>query len=630
MGAAGWCSAEDKLMRWRRLIGLCAAMILTGVSMASAWQPAPCRLMTRWARQVRPDRAWTHYPRPQMRRTIWKNLNGLWQYAITSRHLSIAPGRWDGHILVPFSVDSALSGVGKIMLPSDCIWYHRSFSLPDSWHGKQILLHIEAANWETWIYVDGHLVARHRGGYSPITVNITRDLHATAHHQITIRVWDPAGERFEPRGKQVLRPSGMYFTECSGIWGTVWLEPVSPMHIASLVIVPHLKRKLFALKALTADTGANGLAIRAVLLDGNKKVTVRTGRPGHFIDLAVAHPHLWTPHSPFLYNLQVTLLHQGRMVDRVTSYAGMRSITIGPGVGGRTQILLNGKPVFQRGFLYQGYWPAGLYTPPGDRAMAYDISTAKQMGFNMFRVHQIVEPRRFYYLADRLGYLIWQDMPAAWPPGRRGLTHAQVRQRILACGNWGAIGPIPAYERREYRRELTAMIKELRNDPSIVVWTPFNEGWGIHNVPGIVHLIHQLDPSRLIDADSGVNVNPIYKNYYLIPGNVVDIHHYPGPRAIAPSRTQAASAGECGGVWYPLVKHYWPNTPITRPYSRSAALARYRKDWREAWQLRHRLGISAIVFTELMDQEQEIGGLLTYDRVPKFSIRTIRRITLNR
>lgn len=617
-------------MKWPLSIGIGALMLLAGLAVGkSAWHPAPCRLMSRWAHRVRPGHAWTHYPRPQMRRSVWKNLNGLWHYAITSRHQLHAPKQWTGHILVPFSIDSALSGVGKIMLPSDCIWYHRSFSIPADWRGRQILLHIEAANWESWIYVDGHLAARHRGGYSPITVNVTPYLNASERHRISVRVWDPAGELFEPRGKQVLRPSGMYFTECSGIWGTVWLEPVNAAHIKSLLIVPHVRQKLFDVKADASGAGA-GLTMRVTLQNKNKTISTGMGRAGQFIRLDVPHPHLWMPRSPFLYSVHIALIRHRHVVDRVTSYAGMRSVTIGPGTGGHTQILINGKPIFQRGLLYQGYWPAGLYTPPGDRAMAYDIRTARRMGFNMFRVHQIVEPRRFYYLADRMGLLIWQDMPAAWPPGRRGLTHAQIRRRILAGGNWGAIGPIPAAERREYRRELTAMIHELRNDPSVIVWTPFNEGWGIHNVPGIVHLIRHIDPSRLIDADSGVNVNPIYKNYYRIPGNIVDIHHYPGPRAIAPSRTQAASAGECGGVWYPVIGHYWPRAPINRPFSRQAALARYRKDWQEAWDLRRHMGISAIVFTELMDQEQEIGGLLTYDRIPKFPIKAIRRITLNR
>lgn len=607
--------------------GLLIIGLLTGSVLAAAWRPVPVPLMTRWGLHVRPHHVWVHYPRPQMRRKIWKNLNGLWNYSITSRHVMKAPQRYQGMILVPFPVDSSLSGVGKILLPSQCIWYHRSFTVPTGWRNKQILLHIEASNWETWIYVDGHLAIRHRGGYSPIRVNITRYLKSSAVHQLTVRVWDPAGERFEPRGKQVLRPHGMYFTESSGIWGTVWLEPVHREHITSLVIRSHVRHKDLSFRANVAAVSPSS-QVHAVLLDGKDVIAVSTGVPGRKITLSVPHPHLWSPRSPFLYALRITLTRNGKVVDTVSSYAGMRSITIGPGVDGRTQILLNGKPVFQRGFLYQGYWPDGLYTPPGNRAMRYDIMAAKRMGYNMFRVHQIVEPRRFYYLADRLGYLIWQDMPAAWPPGKRGLTHAQIRRRILAGGNWGAIGPIPAYERREYRRELTAMIRELRNDPSIVVWTPFNEGWGIHNVPGIVRLIHRLDPSRLIDADSGVNVNPIYKNDYQIPGNIVDIHHYPGPRAIPPSRTQAASAGECGGVWYPVAGHFWPDTPIHPKPDAALALARYRKDWQEAWQLRRKLGISAIVFTELMDQEQEIGGLLTYDRVTKFPFKVIRRITL--
>ncbi len=613
---------------FRALILLLSAIITGPCIATAAWQIQKAPLLTRWAKRVTPPHVWWHYPRPQMRRNVWKNLNGLWHYAIAPENRRTPPRPFAGEILVPFPIESALSGVRKTLLPTQCIWYRRNFQIPSAWRPRQVLLHIEAANWQTRIWINGHAAGMHRGGYSPICLNITPFLRRRRGQTILIQVWNPGGEKFEPRGKQVLHRHGMYFTEFSGIWGTVWLEPVPQHHIAHLITVPHLRQRMVALKVQTQ--GAGGGSILASLFSGKNRVAAASGRSGQFVNMAVPHPHLWTPDSPFLYRLTVRLTLAGKTVDRVSSYVGMRSITVGPGIDGRTQILLNGKPVFERGFLYQGYWPDGLGTPPDDRAMRYDISTAKKMGYNMFRIHQIVEPRRFYYLADRLGLLIWQDMPAAWPPPRRPLTQQQVAARILRSGDWGAIGRFSRHERQAYRRELAAMIRELRDDPSVVVWSPFNEGWGIHHVSHMVRLIHQLDPSRLIDADSGVNINPIYKNPYNESGNILDIHHYPGPRAIAPSHTQASAAGECGGVYYFLPRHLWVTGPIRPCQTMAAALARYRKDWQEAWRLRKTLGLSAMVFTEFMDQQQEIGGLVTFDRVPKFPIRIIRRLTLGK
>jgi beta-galactosidase/beta-glucuronidase len=613
--------------RTRLFTGTLVLVMLAVPQGAFAWHVRQVPLVTRWSRLVNATHAWPHYPRPQMRRRVWQNLNGLWRYAISPRSGQLPPRHYAGSILVPFPIQSALSGVRETVLPSQCIWYKRYFQIPPAWRGRQILLHIEAANWETRIFINSRSAGIHQGGYTPITANITGFLRPGGQQKIVICVWDPCGERFEPRGKQVLHPHGMYFGQSSGIWGTVWLEPVPDAYIAHLDIVPHVHRQSVALNVQTDGADAHDVIVASVLA-GKKLVASASGRPGRFFSVSVPHAHLWSPRSAFLYTLLVRLVRAGKTMDRVSSYFGMRTISVGPGINGRTQILLNGKPVFQRGFLYQGYWPDGLYTPPDDRAMIFDISTAKQMGYNMFRLHQIVEPRRFYYLADRLGLLIWQDMPAAWPPNRRGLSQQEIAAKILASQNWGAIGPFGKREKLDYRHELAAMIRELRDNPSVVVWVPFNESWGIHNVARMVRRIHHLDPSRLIDADSGVNINPIFKNPYQVPGNIVDIHHYPGPRALAPSKTRASAAGECGGVYYFLPHHLWVTGPLKACPTPAMALARYRKDWQEAWHLRNHLGLSAMVFTEFMDQQQEIGGLVTFDRVVKFPVQTIRRITL--
>ncbi len=437
-----------------------------------------------------------------------------------------------------------------------------------------------------------------------------------------ISVWDPDGEKIEPRGKQVLQPHGMFFTECSGIWGTVWLEPVGKTSITHLVITPDVQGKTLYVRVRTRGPTA-GCRFVALAGGGAAGSAMVVGPPGKTLALHIAHPKLWSPTSPFLYHMAVAILRHGRPIDHVHSYFAMRSISVGPGTGGHTEVLLNGKPLFERGTLYQGYWPDGLYTPPTDRAIKFDILAAKKMGFNMFRVHQIVEPLRFYYWADRLGILLWQDMPAAWAP-KAGTSKAAISREILSSRHWWpANGPQTAAEKREYRHELLAMIRDLRNDPSVVVWTLFNEGWGEHNTPQLVKLINKTDPSRLVDDASGWFDKGV--------GNIIDTHHYPQPESRKPTATRAAISGEFGGFGRNYIRgHEWAALrPGPQILTTAQALARYRLFWKEAYQLRRTKGISAAVYTELMDQEQELGGLMTFDRaVVKLPIRQIRRATL--
>lgn len=610
---------------------VCATILmlwLPATSYAHGWQVQSVPLLTQWEKRISPEHLFNHYPRPLMRRPVWQNLDGLWHYVILPRNQRSDPIHFAGRILVPFPVESALSGVEKPLLPDQCIWYRRTVHL--AWSGTQrTLLHIEASTWKTSVYVNGHLACVHRGSYTPITCDISRFLHARGRQTLLIRVWNPGGEQFEPRGKQTPRPHRDYFSESSGIWGTVWLEPVPSDYITHIVIRPDPQHNRVLVRTETNHPGGN-LLVSAKLFDGTAEVSKAAGLAGVFLQLPVRHPRLWSPRHPFLYGLKVSIRYNGKIIDSIKSYVGIRTISVGPGIGGKTQILLNGKPLFERGLLYQGYWPGGLYTPPGDRAMAYDISTAKRLGFNMFRVHEIVEPRRFYYLADRLGYLIWQDMPTAWPPPDRHLTQRQIDRVILAGHHWwGNIGPLPAAAKAEYLAELTSMIRHLRNNPCIVVWTAFNEGWGIHDVRRITAHIRRLDPTRLVDADSGWNLNHTFNSPSAIPGDILDTHHYPGPRALWPTATKAAVCGEFGGIFYAVAGHCWLRNP-QRTDPMAKAIARYRRLWAEVRKLRREKGISAVVYTEMMDQQQEIAGLLTFDRRLKFPARIIRDITLGK
>ncbi len=585
------------------------------------WHKATAPLMTRWAAKISPATAWTHYPRPQMRRTRWKNLNGLWQYSITP-HKAVNPGAAAGLILVPYPFQSALSGVMRPISPAEAVWYSRDFTIPAAWAEQSIVLHIDRSAWRTDVFMNGKKVAVHQGSYTGFRVNITPFLKKQGPQHLRIKVWNPVGLKIEPRGKQVLQPHGMFFTACTGIWSTVWLEPVPADYLRHLVITPDLPDNAVVVKAVVSDKSIPSL-VSVRVFDGSRLVGTASGSADSGLRIAIPHSIKWSPSHPFLYHLSVQLSIGGRLEDKVRSYFGMRSISLVRGKDGRMRIALNGKPLFERGALYQGYWPDGLYTPPDDAAMRFDIRTAKAMGFNLLRVHQIVEPQRFYYYADRMGILIWQDMPAAWPPNHPMSVQAIHREVYNSRHWWPANGPQTRQQKKEYHAELGALIRHYRNHPSIIVWTPFNEGWGQHDTAAIVAYIHHLDPSRLIDDASGWFDRGV--------GDVIETHHYPQPRSAVATSTRAATSGEFGGIFLALPGHYWPgnNARIRRGVRRRYLLALYRRYWRQVYKLRKTRDMSGAVYTELMDQEQEACGLMTFDRkVIKFPIRLIRAATL--
>jgi len=593
-------------------------------SVEGQWEPAKGRLMTRWAKDVVADNVHAEYPRPQMVRQDWLNLNGLWEYAIRAKDVE-CPDSFDGQILVPFPVESALSGVAKPVGPENRLWYRRTFEIPAKWKGnpatrtagKRVLLHFGAVDWEATVWVNGEELGTHRGGYDPFTFDITDALKESGTQDIVLSVWDPTDAGTQPRGKQVRKPHGIWYTAVTGIWQTVWLEPVNSVYIKALKMEPDIDAATLKLQVeIGGDVSqADKYDINATLAGkppqplrpGQKLTGMAHGRIGEKLEIVIQDPKLWSPDSPFLYDLQVALGKEEsrtesktpkaltvsyETVDRVTSYFGMRKISLGRDEAGVTRLLLNNKPVFQYGPLDQGFWPDGIYAAPTDEALRYDIEVLKKLGCNMMRKHVKVEPARFYYWCDKLGLLVWQDMPSG-DKFIGGNDSDIVRSEESA---------------KQFELELSRVIEAFCNQPCIVMWVPFNEGWGQYDTPRIVDLIKRLDPTRLVDSASGWADRRV--------GDVHDIHSYPGPAAPPVEEKRAAVLGEFGGLGLPLKGHTWQDeknwgyrTYATREELTDAYVALLGN-------LRPLIsgGLSAAVYTQTTDVEIEVNGLMTYDR----------------
>ncbi|MHB1686750.1 MAG: sugar-binding domain-containing protein [Ignavibacteriaceae bacterium] len=541
------------------------------------WQPKKAILMTRWASQVSPQNDLPEYPRPQMVRKDWLNLNGVWQFS-EAQQSDTVPFDKDlaERILVPFPIESALSG---IMHHVDIMWYRRIFTIPSGWSGNHTLLHFEAVDWETKVYLNGHYLGKHDGGYDPFRFDITNVLNSQGPQEIIVWVYDPTDKEEQPRGKQVLNPTGIWFTGSSGIWQTVWLEPIPDPRIESLKIIPEINNDDIKLTVTVAGTNPNGL-VKAVVKENGNLISSVDGYSGSAFKVPVPNPHLWSPDDPFLYELHVYLYKGGILSDSVDSYFGMRQILLGKDEHGITRIMLNGKFLFQIGVLDQGFWPDGLYTAPTDDALKYDIETAKKMGFNTIRKHVKVEPNRWYYWCDKLGVLVWQDMPSG--------------QNLSASSQ------------NEFEIELKNMINKLYNHPSIVIWVLFNEGWGQFNTAGLNNVIKNLDPTRLVDAASG------WVDMHV--GDIVDSHHYPDPQAPTPEANRAAVIGEFGGGWLEINGHMWTKPDGNGLLDGNSLTNFYVNEIRKVKKLKDSPGISAAIYTEITDVEREYAGFLTYDR----------------
>jgi hypothetical protein len=565
-------------------------------SPASAqWQPAQGPLMTRWAKQVSPDNVHGEYPRPQMTREKWTNLNGLWDYAIRP-NVEVRPENFDGQILVPFPVESALSGVMKPVGADDWLWYRRTFERPQLIGGRRLLLHFGAVDWSAMVFVNRQVVGRHQGGYDAFTFDITDALTGAGMQEIDVCVMDPTDKSFQPRGKQVAKPRGIWYTSVTGIWQTVWLEAVPAAHVERLKITPDIDNGMVKLSVeLNAAAPLERTELlRVEIRDGEELVaeweaTAPLGRVAE-IELPMGDAKLWSPDSPFLYSLKVAL--KGDDNDAVSSYFGMRKIEVKRDSDGFNRLFLNGKPLFQYGPLDQGWWPDGLYTAPTDDALRYDIEMTKRLGMNMCRKHVKVEPARWYYWCDKLGLLVWQDMPS-------GDRFIKPDEPDIQRSPESAVN---------FYREYQALIDTHYNHPCIVVWVPFNEGWGQFDTKHILAWTKQHDPTRLVDGPSGWSDRGT--------GDMYDMHRYPGPAMPAPQERRAAVLGEFGGLGLPMQGHLWwdkRNWGYRTYATRDELQTNYDQLLK---QLRPLIGqgLAAAIYTQTTDVEGEVNGLMTYDR----------------
>ena len=560
------------------------------------YSPPEFRLTTPWSYGVNPDNPRPEYPRPSMVRAAWKSLNGRWHFEKTKKD-SPEPPYLTKEIIVPFPVESALSGVQVKVTPEDRMWYKRTFFVPESWSGRFVLLHIEACDWETTVYINGKEIGMHRGGYDPFTFDISPYLDERGVQEIVISVWDPTNRYHQPRGKQQLNPKGIWYTPVSGIWGPVWIEPVDVSYIKSFKCTPDIDNSIVTIRA-DIGNGVPGDSINATVSfmeNDQKSITFDAAGPGV---IKIDNARLWSPGHPNLYDLELQLVRDGKVLDKITSYFGMRKISVAEDRHGKKRLFLNNQPVFMFGLLDQGWWPDGLYTAPTDEALKFDIETTKEMGYNLIRKHVKVEPDRWYTHCDRLGIIVWQDMPnsdkhARWK-GPSGIDGVEGEREFVS--------------EAQYKIEFEAIINSLYNHPSIVKWIPFNEGWGQFKTVEIYDWVATLDTTRLLGGPSGGNYFPV--------GDTRDYHKYPGPAMPPPDPDRALILGEFGGLGYPVPNHLWQSDK-----NWGYVNIKSKKDLVKAYvELINKLiplideGLAGAIYTQTTDVEGEVNGIMTYDR----------------
>jgi len=573
-------------------------LFFISTSQAQQWKIVEGNIMTRFAKQVKSDNALPEYPRPQMVRPQWQNLNGLWDCTVTKKDTTM-PQKFDKKILVPYPVESALSGIKQALRPDQRLWYKRNISKPKFLNNKRFLLHFGAVDYKATIYINGKQIGEHVGGYNPFSFDITDELKNND-NELVVSVWDPTESDIIARGKQILTPVSAWYTATSGIWQTVWLEEVPAVYIQHIQLIPNVDSSFLSVK-IDLNNQSKNVQVEIKALEGTKLVSKTSGLASSLIKLPVENAHLWSTTDPFLYDLKISISKNGKNLDEVSSYFGMRKISVKKDSKGFDRICLNDKPVFNLGVLDQGFWPEGAYTAPTDSALWYDIDLMKQMGFTCIRKHIKVEPARWYYHCDRLGMMVWQDMPCRL----FNMRIDKPEQKI------------------QFEKEVKATIEQCKNYPSIIMWVLYNEDWGAYDQERLTKELKTADPSRLINGHSG----PSIRNWP--SSDIADIHFYCYPSVFPKNESGKASViGEFGGVNVVCKGHEWkPGEDWGHGKIHIWDIEYLYESMVDMLKRNAKEGLCGAIYTEPYDVEIEQNGLQSYDRaVIKIPVKRMNEI----
>ena len=581
------------------------------ICVQAQWKPEGNKIITKWAESINPKYVHQEYPRPRLVRNEWKNLNGLWDYEITKLGVN-KPNFYKNKILVPFPIESSLSGVHKNVGKDNELWYHSTFIIPKLWKGKNIILHFGGVDWKSEVWINDVYVGSHQGGYDPFSFDITSYLNNKKNQKLVVKVWDPTDEGYQPRGKQTINPHGIWYTAVTGIWQTVWIEPVNSNYIKTVNIVSNVDESNISIKLISSETLEKDY-FEVIIKDGNTIVSSVKSPVKFNLDVLINNAKLWSPESPFLYDMEINLVSNGKIVDSIKSYFAMRKISTRKDENGIFRLQLNNEDYFQFGTLDQGWWPDGLYTAPSDDALKYDIIKTKELGFNMIRKHVKVESARWYYHADKIGMLVWQDMPN----GENFRFPKWQRDKFFDGDEF-----IPSSESEDnFRSEWKKIIDFLYSNPSVVCWVPFNEAWGQFKTVEISEWTKIYDPSRLVNSASGGN--------YYRTGDITDTHNYPDPKMLFFDNERVNVLGEYGGIGLAIDGHLWQpdkNWGYIKFKNSIEATDQYVSLANQLYKMIES-GFSAAIYTQITDVEIEVNGLMTYDRkIVKLDLERVREI----